>query len=59
MELVRELAAQVSIPVFAEGRISTPEQIKLVMDAGAWAPIVGSAITRPQLITAKFAAALA
>ena len=34
MELVRELAAQVSIPVFAEGRISTPEQIKLVMDAG-------------------------
>ena len=59
VELVRELTAQVSIPVFAEGRISTPEQIKLVMDAGAWAPIVGSAITRPQLITAKFAAALA
>ena len=59
VELVRELTTQVSIPVFAEGRISTPEQIKLVMDAGAWAPIVGSAITRPQLITAKFAAALA
>jgi N-acylglucosamine-6-phosphate 2-epimerase len=32
-----------------------PEDIKAVMEAGAYAPIVGSAITRPQLITAKFA----
>lgn len=58
MELVRELVAKVKIPVFAEGRINTPEDIKTVMQAGAYAPIVGSAITRPQLITAKFAAAL-
>ncbi len=58
VELIRELAAEVNIPVFGEGRINTPEDIKLVMEAGAYAPIVGSAITRPQLITAKFAAAL-
>ena len=58
VELVRELVAKVKIPVFAEGRINTPEDIKTVMQAGAYAPIVGSAITRPQLITAKFAAAL-
>lgn len=58
VELVKELVAQVSVPVFAEGRINTPEDIKTVMEAGAYAPIVGSAITRPQLITAKFAAAL-
>jgi N-acylglucosamine-6-phosphate 2-epimerase len=58
VELVRELVAKVKVPVFAEGRINTPEDIKVVMKAGAFAPIVGSAITRPQLITAKFAKAL-
>lgn len=41
-------------PVFAEGRINAPEDISRVMAAGAYAPIVGSAITRQQLITAKF-----
>jgi N-acylglucosamine-6-phosphate 2-epimerase len=58
VELVRELLAKVKVPVFAEGRINTPADIKTVMEAGAFAPIVGSAITRPQLITAKFAKAL-
>lgn len=58
IELVRQLSSQLSIPVFAEGRINVPEDIKSVMAAGAYAPIVGSAITRPQLITAKFAQAL-
>lgn len=58
LELVQELLARVQVPVFAEGRINTPEDLRLVMEAGAFAPIVGSAITRPQLITAKFAAAL-
>ena len=58
VELVRELVGKVNIPVFAEGRINTPEDIVRVMQAGAYAPIVGSAITRPQLITTKFAAVL-
>ncbi len=58
LELVKALAGKVGIPVFAEGRIGTPADIKAVMAAGAYAPIVGSAITRPQLITAKFAGAL-
>lgn len=56
--LIEELSANASIPVFAEGKINTPDDIKKVMAAGAFAPIVGSAITRPQLITAKFTAAL-
>ncbi len=59
LELIRNLSARLSVPVFGEGRINTPEDAALVMKAGAWAPIVGSAITRPQLITKKFAAALA
>ena len=55
VELVKRLSGELKIPVFAEGRINVPEDIKAVMEAGAYAPIVGSAITRPQLITAKFA----
>ena len=58
VELVRNLSRELEIPVFAEGRINVPEDIKAVMEAGAYAPIVGSAITRPQLITAKFAKVL-
>ena len=55
VELVAKLAKELSVPVFAEGRINEPRDISRVMEAGAYAPIVGSAITRPQLITAKFA----
>lgn len=58
VELVKKLSAELSVPVFAEGRINEPQDIARVMAAGAYAPIVGSAITRPQLITAKFAQAL-
>ena len=55
IELIAKLAKELSVPVFAEGRINEPRDISRVMEAGAYAPIVGSAITRPQLITAKFA----
>ena len=58
VQLVRDLSRDLSVPVFAEGRIHTPADIRLMMEAGAFAPIVGSAITRPQLITASFAHAL-
>jgi len=58
VDLVRKLSRDLEIPVFAEGRINVPEDIKAVMEVGAYAPIVGSAITRPQLITAKFAKAI-
>ena len=58
VELVTALSRDLDIPVFAEGRINEPADIQRVMAAGAYAPIVGSAITRPQLITAKFAQAL-
>lgn len=58
VELVAALSRDLDIPVFAEGRINEPADIQRVMAAGAYAPIVGSAITRPQLITARFAQAL-
>ncbi|WP_037354567.1 N-acetylmannosamine-6-phosphate 2-epimerase [Selenomonas sp. FC4001] len=58
VELVAALSRDLDIPVFAEGRINESADIQRVMAAGAYAPIVGSAITRPQLITARFAQAL-
>jgi N-acylglucosamine-6-phosphate 2-epimerase len=57
-DLVRRLVADLPIPVIAEGRIVTPEQARAALDAGAFAVVVGGAITRPQLITRRFAAAL-
>ncbi|HEX7063684.1 MAG TPA: N-acetylmannosamine-6-phosphate 2-epimerase [Bacillales bacterium] len=55
--LIEKLAA-LPIPVFAEGKVSTPEQAKQALSAGAHAVVVGSAITRPQLITKSFAHAI-
>jgi N-acylglucosamine-6-phosphate 2-epimerase len=54
LDLVRRLAATLTVPVVAEGRIATPEQARAALDAGAFAVVVGGAITRPQQITARF-----
>ena len=59
LQLVAALAARVDVPIVAEGRIGTPQQARAALDAGAWTVVVGGAITRPQLITARFVAALA
>lgn len=53
-ELLRTIIASVKIPVIAEGRIMTPDDAWIALTAGALAVVVGSAITRPQLITARF-----
>ena len=58
LALVERLVAALPVPVLAEGRIASPEDLRRAMAAGAWAVVVGSAITRPQLITAEFARAL-
>jgi N-acylglucosamine-6-phosphate 2-epimerase len=58
LDLVRSLSRSLTVPVLAEGRIHTPEQARSALDAGAYAVVVGGAITRPQQITARFLAAL-
>ena len=45
-------------PVLAEGRIRTPAQAADAIRAGAYAVVVGSAITRPEHITSWFADAI-
>lgn len=57
-ELVHRLSDSLTIPVIAEGRIWTPEDAAQCMAAGAYAVVVGSAITRPRLITQMFVSAL-
>ena len=43
-----------NIPVILEGRIWEPEQVKKAFNLGAYAVVIGSAVTRPQLITKRF-----
>jgi len=58
LELVARLASKLDIPVIAEGRYNTPELARSAIEAGAFAVVVGSAITRPQHIAAGFVRAL-
>ncbi|MBM7653835.1 N-acetylmannosamine-6-phosphate 2-epimerase [Neobacillus cucumis] len=53
---LKDVLKEVSIPVIAEGNIITPEMLKRTLEIGAYAVVVGGAITRPQQITARFAA---
>lgn len=53
-ELVQRLVSELDIPVVAEGRIHSPQQAKEMLDAGAYAVVVGGAITRPLQIAQKF-----
>lgn len=46
-------------PVICEGHIHTVDDAKSAMDAGAWAIVVGTAITHPTSITSWFANAIA
>ena len=57
-ELLAKMIEALPIPVIAEGRIETPAQARRALEMGAWAVVVGSAITRPRTITARFARAL-
>lgn len=53
-ELLEKLVNVVKKPVFLEGRIWYPEEVKKAFELGAHAVVIGSAITRPQLITKRF-----
>ncbi|HIR88096.1 MAG TPA: N-acetylmannosamine-6-phosphate 2-epimerase [Candidatus Fimimorpha faecalis] len=57
-EIIRTILEQVSHPVIAEGNINTPEKAKRVIQLGCFSVVVGSIITRPQLITKSFTKAL-
>ena len=53
-ELLEKLVAKVNKPVFLEGRIWNPKEVKQAFEPGAHSVVIGSAITRPHLITKRF-----
>ena len=57
-EILRDILAKVKHDVIAEGNINTPKKCKRVIELGAYSVVVGSIITRPQLITKEFTKAL-
>lgn len=52
--LLKKLVKETNKPIILEGRIWEPDQINKAFDLGAHAVVIGSAITRPQLITKRF-----
>ena len=56
--IIREVLASVHKPVIAEGNINTPEKARRVLELGCYSVVVGSIITRPQIITRNFVNAI-
>lgn len=46
------------LPIICEGHVHTPQDARAALDAGAWAVVVGTAITHPTSVTSWFKAAL-
>lgn len=57
-ELIRRAVSMLKNPIIGEGNIDTPGKARRVMELGVYSVVVGSAITRPQLITKAFTDAL-
>jgi N-acylglucosamine-6-phosphate 2-epimerase len=59
LDLVGRLVEELDCPVLAEGRYATPDDVHAALDAGAFAVVVGTAITDPVTLTRRFAAGAA
>ncbi len=57
-ELFEKLRRNLKVPFIAEGGIWKPSEARKAIECGAFAVVVGSAITRPQLITRRYAEAV-
>jgi N-acylglucosamine-6-phosphate 2-epimerase len=58
LALVERLAARLSVPVICEGGVSSPAELRQAFDAGAFAVVVGGAITGTDKLVQQFAAAV-
>jgi putative N-acetylmannosamine-6-phosphate epimerase len=58
LQFIRDLVRHSPVPVIAEGMIETPDQARAAIGEGAYAVVVGSAITRPITIARRFVGAL-
>lgn len=57
--LLARLVRDSPVPVFAEGRYWSPDQVTRAFDLGASFVVVGTAITNPMAITSRFVHAIA
>jgi len=57
-KLVKKLAKTINTPIILEGRIWEPIEVEKAFKSGAFSVVIGSAVTRPQLITKRFVKAL-
>lgn len=53
-EIIRKIIASVKHHVIGEGNIDTPLKVKRALELGCYSVVVGSIITRPQVITKRF-----
>jgi putative N-acetylmannosamine-6-phosphate epimerase len=54
LKLVQDLAGRITVPVICEGRVRDPKDVRAALEAGAYAVVVGTAITNPVAITLAF-----
>jgi N-acylglucosamine-6-phosphate 2-epimerase len=59
LELIAKLQGKLNVPLIAEGRIWTVDEAVMALSCGADYVVVGTAITRPQLVTRRFATRIA
>ena len=58
-DLLKQCVQELDVPIIAEGKINTPEELKQVMgECGVYSAVVGGAITRPKQITERFVKAI-
>ena len=53
-DLLINLVNTINIPIILEGRVWEPDEVSKAFELGAHSVVIGSAITRPQLITKRF-----
>ncbi len=56
-EMIKKLAQRICVPIIAEGRMSSPEDVRHAFECGAFAVVVGNAITGIDNQVRKFAEA--
>lgn len=56
--LLESLSRQINVPVIMEGRVWEPDEVTRAFACGAFAVVIGSAITRPHHITRRFCQAI-
>lgn len=57
-ELIQQLSDELEVPIIAEGKLETPADVVKAYASGAYSVVVGTAITRPDVITSRFVAAI-